>query len=285
MLTVCPNCSTSSGVEIAILQSFSGWMRQARCRYCQLVWQAELSSADKLLLVADALAPAPPPIAAAPQVALEAPGASLQFGGSSTLALDEFEPGKDAWTPARWPAAMQAEPSADEHIAPEPGHDRAAMIGRGASRATSWRLPLPLSYLQLVVLGLAIADAAIIGWRADLVRAMPQTAGFYARLGLPVNVRGLRFDNFAVTTEWRDGAPVLVAKGAISNDTGKAEEVPRLHLVARNGEHQQVYAWAKPLARQALASGETMPFTSELTLPPLDTREIMVRFIDRDDNL
>ena len=278
MLTVCPNCATSSGVEIAILQSFSGWMRQARCRYCQLVWQAELSSADKLLLVADALAPAPAPIAATPKLAVEAPGAALQFRGSSPLELDEFEPRKDVWTPARLPAAMQVEQSAEAHIAAQRVHDPAAAIARYASWCTSWRLPL--SYLQLVILGFAIADAAVIGWRADLVRAMPQTASFYARLGLPVNVRGLQFDSFAATAEWRDGTPVLVVKGEISNTTSKAEQVPRLHLSARNAEHQQVYSWATPLARQALAPGETMPFASELTLPPLDTREIMVRFVD-----
>jgi len=283
MLTVCPNCATSSGVEIAILQSFSGWMRQARCRYCQLVWQAELSSADKLLLVADALAPAPEPIAAGPKLALDAPSAALQFSGSSPLDPDEFQLGKDVWTPARLPAAMQVEQSAEAPIAAPAVHAPAAAIARYASWCTSWRLPL--SYLQLVILGFAIADAAIIGWRADLVRAMPQTAGFYARLGLPVNVRGLRFDSVAATAEWRDGTPVLVVKGEISNTTSKAEQVPRLHLSARNAEHQQVYSWATPLTRQALAPGETMPFASELTLPPLDTREITVCFVDRGESL
>jgi hypothetical protein len=278
MLTVCPNCSTSSGVEIAILQSFSGWMRQARCRYCQLVWQAELSSADKLLLVADALAPAPEAIAA-PKVAVEASSAALQFTASSPLELDEFGSGNGVWAPARLPAAMQVEQSAEAPIAAHP----AAAIARYASWCTSWRLPL--SYLQLAILAFAIADAAIIGWRADLVRAMPQTASFYARLGLPVNVRGLQFDSFAATAEWRDGTPVLVVKGEISNTTRKSEEVPRLHLSARNAEHQQVYSWATPLARQALAPGETMPFASELTLPPLDTREIVVRFVDRGASL
>src|SRR6476660_696517 len=89
----------------------------------------------------------------------------------------------------------------------------------------------------------AIADAAIIGWRADLVRAMPQTATFYARLGLPVNVRGLRFDRVAATAEWRDGKPVLIVKGEISNDTSMAEEVPRLRLVVRNSEHQEIRFW------------------------------------------
>jgi hypothetical protein len=283
MLTVCPNCATSSGVEIAILQSFSGWMRQARCRYCQLVWQAELSSADKLLLVADALAPAQEAIAAAPKVAVNAASPSLQFNGSSTLKLDEFEPGKGVWAPARLPATVQVEQSADTHVAAERLDDPAAAIARCLSWCTSWRLPL--SYLQLVILGLAIADTAIIGWRADLARAMPQTASFYARLGLPVNVRGLRFHSVAATTEWRDGTPFLVVKGEISNATGKAEEVPRLHLLARNSEHEQVYSWATPLGRQALAPGETMPFRSEVALLPSDTREIMVRFVDRDDSL
>jgi hypothetical protein len=100
-----------------------------------------------------------------------------------------------------------------------------------------------------------------------------------------VNVRGLRFDSVAAMAEWRDGTPVLVVNGEISNLTSKAEQVPRLHLFARNSEHQQVYSWAAPPARQALAPGETLPFRSEVALPPLDTREIIVRFGDHDDSL
>jgi hypothetical protein len=283
MLTVCPNCTTSSGVEIAIQQSLSGWMRQARCRYCQLTWQAELSSADKLLLVADALAPRPEAIAGAPQVAISAPRASLQLGGGSTLGLDDFEPTKAIRMPPRLLPSMRVEPSTDAEVAVERADYPSAAIARWASRYKSWRPPL--SYLHIVIFALALADAAIIGARDAVVRAMPQTAAFYARLGLPVNVRGLWFDGVAATTEWRDGTPVLVVNGRISNHTSKAEEVPRLHLFARNSEHEQVYAWATPPARQALAPGERMTFRSEVALPPLDTREIMVRFVDRYDSL
>jgi hypothetical protein len=265
---------------IAILQSSSGWMRQARCRYCQLEWQAELSGADKLLLVADALAPTRQAPTETPPIAVNAPDASLQFAGCSTLALEEFESTKRAWPPARLLPSMHVEQSDDAH---EGLHDRPAMIAHWASWFRSWRPPV--AYLHIIILGFALADTAIIGLRADLVRAMPQTATFYARLGLPVNVRGLQFDGVAATAEWRDGTPVLVVKGDISNHTSKAEEVPRLHLFARNSEHQQVYSWATPPARQALAPGETMPFRSEVALPPPDTREIMVRFVDHDDSL
>jgi hypothetical protein len=249
-------------------------MRQARCRYCQVTWQAELSSADKLLLIADALAPRPQAIAPPPQFAGTPANASLQFSGSSPLALDALEPGKEVWAPAGLLASSRVGESPDPH---------AAAIARWASWCKSWRPPL--SYLQIVILGLAIADAAIIGLRAEVVRAMPQTATFYARLGLPVNVRGLWFDRVAATTEWRDGTPVLVINGEISNHTSNAEQVPPLHLFARNSDHQQTYSWATPPARQALAPGETLPFRSEVALPPPDTREIMVRFVDHDDSL
>jgi hypothetical protein len=283
MLTVCPNCATSSGVEIATVQSLSGWMRQARCRYCQVTWQAELSSADKLLLIADALAPRPQAIAPPPQLAGNPANASLQFSGSSPLAREDLEPGQAIWAPAGLLSSTHLGEPADAHIVAEGVDDSPAGIARWASWCKSWRPPL--SYLHIVILGLAIADATIIGLRADLVRAMPQTASFYARLGLPVNVRGLWFDRVAATTEWRDGTPVLVVNGEISNHTSKAEQVPPLHLFARNYEHRQTYSWATPPARQALAPGETMLFRSEVALPPSDTREIMVRFVDRDDSL
>ncbi len=42
------------------------------------------------------------------------------------------------------------------------------------------RLDWPLSHLQSAILTLIIVDAIIVGWRSDFVRAMPQTASFYA---------------------------------------------------------------------------------------------------------
>jgi hypothetical protein len=283
MHTVCPNCARSYGVEVAILRSPGGWTRQARCHCCHWVWQVDLSSADKLMLVADAVAPARQAMAATAQAAGDARKAPLQFERHSTSAFHEFEPAKIARAPASLLGSMHVELPAEAQIATEFLRDAPALIARCASWCKSWRLPL--SRLQIVILGLVIADAAIIGWRADLVRAMPQTATFYARLGLPVNVRGLRFDRVAATAEWRDGKPVLIVKGEISNDTSMAEEVPRLRLVVRNSEHQEIRFWDAAPARQALVPGETMPFRSELALPPPDTREIMVRFVDRNHSL
>ena len=42
-------------------------------------------------------------------------------------------------------------------------------------------------------LALVALNAALIGWRAEVVRFLPQTASLYAAIGLPVNLRGLAF--------------------------------------------------------------------------------------------
>jgi hypothetical protein len=109
--------------------------------------------------------------------------------------------------------------------------------------------------LQRVILALALIDAAIIGSRADLVWAMPQTASFFAALGLPVNLRGVHFDRLAATAERRDGEPVLVVQGAIRNSTAESADVPLLRFAIRNAEHQEIYSWAAAPTHERLSAG------------------------------
>jgi hypothetical protein len=137
--------------------------------------------------------------------------------------------------------------------------------------------------VQCVILGLALTDAAIIAERADLVWAMPQTASFFAVLGLPVNLRGVHFDRVAATAERHDGEPVLIVQGEIGNSTTATEEVPPLRFAIRNAAHQEIYSWTATPVRGRLSAGHKLAFRSELTLPPLDTRDVVVRFIDRDN--
>ncbi|MGA8319252.1 MAG: hypothetical protein WB774_00165 [Xanthobacteraceae bacterium] len=91
-----------------------------------------------------------------------------------------------------------------------------------------WWLRWPLSGMQSLILALILLDAIVIGWRNDFVRLMPQTASFYARLGMPVNLRGVAFDNLSTSTEQHDGVPILVVEGEIVNETHKIVDVPRL---------------------------------------------------------
>jgi predicted Zn finger-like uncharacterized protein len=143
---------------------------------------------------------------------------------------------------------------------------------------------LQVSRLQLIIAGLILADAAIIGWRTDLVWAMPQTASFYAGLGLPVNVRGVQFETVTAAAERHDGEPILIVKGEIGNGTNNVQAVPHLRFAVRDLQRQEIYSWTAALARGSLAPGEALAFRSELALPPPNTSDVVVRFVDRDDS-
>jgi predicted Zn finger-like uncharacterized protein len=159
----------------------------------------------------------------------------------------------------------------------------ATMVAEQARRRRGrWRLPV--SRLLLVILGLLVTDAIIIGRRTDLVRAMPQTASFYARLGAPVNLRGIDFDGVGAVTEEHGNSAVLVVTGDVLNRTADTQEVPQLQFALRNAEHEEIYSWTVAPARITLPAGEALTFRSQLPAPPLDTQEVLVSFVDRADS-
>src|SRR5437763_2660899 len=143
---------------------------------------------------------------------------------------------------------------------------------------------LRVSRLQLMIVGLILADAAIVGWRTDLVWTMPQTASFFAGLGLPVNVRGIHFAAVSATAERHDGEPILIIKGELSNGTSNVQAVPHLRFAVRDLQSQEIYSWTAALTRGNLAPGAALAFRSELALPPPNTRDVVIRFVDRDDS-
>jgi predicted Zn finger-like uncharacterized protein len=284
MPIVCPNCATSYGVEMASLRPAAGRTRQLRCQHCRWVWQAQLSDADKLLVAADAVPPVRRAMLAAAQAAAEPirePMRSrLPPRRATTLLAEELEARFPAKQGPIAPAALQTETSKPVAMAwTQLVEAIAALVGSGLARLRR----LPLSRLQCVILSLAFVDAGIIGWRADLVWAMPQTASFYAGLGLPVNLRGMHFDRLTATAERHDGEPVLIVKGEIRNSTRKTEDVPRLRFAVRDAKGLEIYSWIAAPARERVSAGGWLAFQSELALPPPDTREIVVRFIDRDN--
>jgi hypothetical protein len=181
------------------------------------------------------------------------------------------------------PIEIDAEPQALPEEAPE---DIESVAARNYPRPHKRsRLQWPLSQLQSVILVLIVIDAIVIGWRGDFVRAMPQTASFYAWLGLPVNVRGLDFDGLTTSTEQHDGVPILVLGGKILNATGKTQSVPHLRFAVRNAARQEIYSWSAVPPRTVLASGEGVVFQTRLASPPPDSNDVLVRFVNRYDIL
>ena len=58
--------------------------------------------------------------------------------------------------------------------------------------------------------------------------------------------------------------------------------MPLLRFAVHNLQREEIYSWTAALARGNLAPGETLAFRSELALPPSNTRDVVVRFADRD---
>jgi hypothetical protein len=141
----------------------------------------------------------------------------------------------------------------------------------------------PLSTLHTGMLALALVDFLLVGWRADIVRKLPQTASFYELAGLPVNLRGLAFRGITTSTVRDDGTPVLVVEGNIVNDTHKALRVPQLRFALRDAAAQEVYSWTASADRTSLPPGQAMTFRARLASPPAGARDVVLRFVNRRD--
>ncbi len=124
---------------------------------------------------------------------------------------------------------------------------------------------------------------ALVIWRVDVVRLLPQTASFYNMVGLEVNLRGLTFKDVRITSETVQGKPVLVIEGAIVGEARKPVELPRLRFSVRDAQGAEIYAWNAILEQAVLKPGEKTWFKSRLASPPPEGRNIDVRFFNKRD--
>jgi predicted Zn finger-like uncharacterized protein len=313
MLIVCPNCATSYDVDTASMRPNG---RQVRCVRCRTVWRAELSQADKLIAAAEALAPVGRAVeamamadaeAAAPSTA--APDEKPEAGVATDHEVEMMPPAATAEAPlaAAMPERITTDVPSDDAaevesppIAPvdlDPGQppveaaaaeaDPSADIETVASRryrpAARRKRGWLLSRLQLAILALVVLDGIIVGWRTDFVRALPQTASFYAAIGMPVNLRGVAFDELVTNTEQHEGVPILVVEGNIINNAGKMIDVPRLRFAVRNAAREEIYSWTAVPPRAALHAREAVAFRTRLASPPPDAHDVLVRFVNRFD--
>ena len=310
MLIVCPSCATSYNVKPASLPPEG---RRVRCVRCKAVWQAEPSKPDKLLAAAAAIAPdhdsaelaeaipatetAASAHEPAPRRAQAAAALNDASGGVSLGAADDDrsfrfpEEAAEVEAPPTVPANPGEARAAIEIEADDGGGSQAPPAEDVETAAARWQqrspnrraLRWPLSRLQSGVVALLLIDALVIGWRNAVVWALPQTASFYARVGLPVNLRGLAFDGVATTTEQHEGVPILVIEGNVVNTSRKILDVPRLKFVVRNAAKQEIYSWTAVPARTLLPPDEAMAFRTRLASPPPEANDLILRFVNRRD--
>jgi hypothetical protein len=141
----------------------------------------------------------------------------------------------------------------------------------------------PLVSLATVCAAMGALVLALVIWRVDVVRLLPQTAAFYKMVGLEVNVRGLVFKDVKIASETVEGKPVLVIEGIIVGEARKPVELPRLRFSVRDAQGAEIYAWNAVLEQPVLKPGERAWFKSRLASPPPEGRNIDVRFFNKRD--
>lgn len=298
MLIVCPNCDTSYEVAASSLPPGG---RSVRCARCKEVW------------FATAQAPAPEPAMAEDMDAAwgealaesgpkashaEPPPEPAEDDSDWAAALSEQEvdvppvdtedgiPGIDMSIdmPSGEAPSLVPDEAADPDLAAAPTAAPREDIESAARRvARDSRRKLIKILLPLAIVVLAGLNAGLLIWRAEVVRAVPQTASLYERLGLPVNLRGLEFANVTVTRDQHEGVSVLVVEGLILSVSKTPVEVPRLRLSILNDSGAEIYTWTTLPTRNILGAGEQLPFRSRLASPPADGRDVTVRFFNRKD--
>jgi hypothetical protein len=175
-----------------------------------------------------------------------------------------------------WTIAAQDEAPATR---PAPGRrvsSRKFAFGSGPSKSSRFSMPIAIAAMAALVLALVI-------WRNDVVRLLPQTAAFFQLAGLGVNLRNLAFEDVRVSTETVNGSKVFVIEGAITPTARKPVEIPRLRFVVQNAQGADIYAWNAVVEQPVVNPGEKVAFKSRLASPPADAHTLVVRFFHRRD--
>jgi predicted Zn finger-like uncharacterized protein len=183
------------------------------------------------------------------------------------------------------PAGPESEPE------PEPSVEKQASAG--ATAATEMRYAMAatpprrrgfagafvgaLSWMALIVL-VAGLGGATVKYRESIASLWPQTATFYAALGMKVNLRGLEFQGIAYRDRIENGEAVLAISGQLVNVTAHALPVPPIRVSLSDKERRELYHWTFDSGVATLAPGARSSFMTRLASPPHEARNVEIRF-------
>ena len=293
MLIACPNCSTSYAIDPASLGEVG---RTVRCARCKTTWfaagrQPEMADVAESTAGEEAAPPLGvirpdqmppgaddgsdigeqdvPPVEAAHEPAHPvSPTESPVVIANAPPIVPEMEPSE--------PVAAASDPDSNEVVNFTARRKRLQAKRNKARRSSRW---------TALVLVLFAFNVALVGARGEVVRFFPQTASLFAAIGLPVNLRNLKFENMRISKETQEGLSSLVVEGTITSVSSKPTEVPRLRFAARDTSGQEIYTWTALPSRSILGPGEKLDFRSRFVSPPPNAIDVMVRFVTPQDTI
>lgn len=183
--------------------------------------------------------------------------------------------------PVQAPDAVEGE--ADPVLAEEAGQQ----AGTGGKLRTylndvaSMRRGRVLGIVGWVVLVLFVAGSiyGVVQFRKDIAAFWPSTAKLYEAAGAPINLLGLEFRDISYERQTENGLPVLAVKGVVVNVSGEVKTLPRLRVGLRDAKQRELYHWTFALPEKELAAKQSASFTTRLSSPPVEARDLEVRFV------
>jgi len=115
-------------------------------------------------------------------------------------------------------------------------------------------------------------------FRTDIVRVLPGSAGIYADLGVPVNIRGLEIRNVTFDWETNTGKPILRVQGVIQNITNRHVTIPTIVFAFQDSAGEELYHWAERVKARTLPAGKQVTFATRVPSPPKAVESLQVRF-------
>jgi predicted Zn finger-like uncharacterized protein len=274
----CPHCTTSYAIDPATLGAAG---RTVRCSRCKEVWLARPEDATETV-------PPMPAMAAAGRHGIDAAEEWDALAREDTTEAQQAPHVDSPSISGDWPAedtesdwASAARDEADD--TEFEGAHRSSWFDRFRPSALPHPPRLPFVNLAVVCTAMSALVLALLFWRVDVVRLLPQTAAFYELVGMDVNLRGLLFKDVRITSENVEGKPLLVIEGAIVGQGRVPMELPRLRFSVRDAQGTEIYAWNTVLDQSLLKPGERAWFKTRLASPPPEGRNIDIRFFNRRD--
>lgn len=284
MIITCPNCQTKYQLAQNAIGSAG---RKVQCAQCQQSWNAKPEPDEPLpkpKLVAQSAPKKPdvpkdtPTVDVEAEAALDAAFEAEEAGKAQKAAKAQANNGaEDASESVAALKTKTKQPVLDDDGALD--HKRHAMLRRHAI----FRKKLPLGRIRknarMLALGLLVF---VIGGgllaRTEIVRQMPDMAGFYAAIGLPVNVNGLEFINVETLRSMQNGVDVMVVTGQVLNISGRQTSVPPIAVSIHDEEGNSVYSWNVTPLMQVVAPNDTIEFEARLNSAPVGAQTIRLTF-------
>jgi predicted Zn finger-like uncharacterized protein len=270
MIITCPECATRYQADAA---KFPSAGRRVKCAKCGHGWH---QAPPEPVLDAPApieVEPAPPPPPPPPPPQVVIPPAPEEARVPAFAADPDYA--QQAFVR---PAPQESRVSAfvpDPVYAPPAAETLAETMPRRSALPGNLGLLLGWSLLAAIVV---IAGWAAVHYRQTVATLWPQTASFYATLGMPVNSLGIDIVDLTTKRENQDGQVVLAVAGRLANISGRELPVPQLRAALKDGSDRELYHWTFSSGVVTMRPGQSVKFLTRISSPPAGAKGVRVTF-------